>query len=636
MKYNKIWRIITAVILSAIVMIPLPAAPAHAAPAISLSRSQGATGQVITISGAGFFASSTVSRGVHVLFGKYPASNTTVDYAADIHQRLQTFELRSDGTFSGSVTVPTRLDSGTVKEEVRRGTYYIYIAYWLPPSQFAPAFDDPAIQVIVPFTVVAGTIAIEPTSGPAGTEVTINGSYFGATENVTILYDSVSSNASGDMDTNADGSFGPAKIKIPPSIAGAHTIAVSGNNTGINVLVTFTVKPEIILSPKSNAPGSMITLKGSGFAGGSEVKNTFDGAAATPAVTDAFGSFSTAFPVPAKSPAVYNVASTDGSGNTAAASFTVTASGITIDPAIGTAGTQVVIKGNGFVTGRPVTITFNNVNAGTATVDAQGSFSASFAVPQFGTGAYQVKATDGTNTASAEFSITLSVDISPRTTLASPGYVGSELTIKGEGGFPDSAVIVLYDGKEVGSSKVLADKSFSVTFKIPASAPGTSREHTITATVGSDTRQFTFVMEASPPAAPVPLKPEMRARAVTATAFDWENSLDTSGVTYTLQIATAEDFSEKSIVLEKAGLETADYTLTKDEKLKSLEKGAAYYWRVRAVDGAGNIGAWSGAGIFFVGISLQLSQPVIYLAVGIGALALVIFAFWLGRRTSYY
>jgi len=71
--------------------------------------------------------------------------------------------------------------------------------------------------------------------------------------------------------------------------------------------------------------------------------------------------------------------------------------------------------------------------------------------------------------------------------------------------------------------------------------------------------------------------------------------------TYTLQVATSEDFYSASMVLEKAELTSSEYTLSESEELEPRSKEEPYYWRVKAVDGASNESAWSGERAFYVG-----------------------------------
>ena len=62
-------------------------------------------------------------------------------------------------------------------------------------------------------------------------------------------------------------------------------------------------------------------------------------------------------------------------------------------------------------------------------------------------------------------------------------------------------------------------------------------------------------------------------------------------VTYDLQIASDQNFA--SVVLQKNGLADSQYTLTANETLAADFNNAPCFWRVQAIDGAGNISAWS-------------------------------------------
>lgn len=624
-------KLFRALLVIPFVISLLMPAYAQAAIAITASVNQGPIGKEITITGSGFYGATvneTDSRGVSILFGKYPG--TVMDYSAAIYQLLKVVELR-DGAFQTSVTIPSRLDSGSVKEEVSRGTNYIWLTYFYPAVPPFPSVNGTEIKAITTFTVVAGAITLDPNRGPVGIEVAINGSHFGVSESIAITYDGITANIAGDRDTDANGTFGISKITVPPRSAGTYVITATGNTSGSIAQANFTVTPAISVTPTSGPKGTLITVKGTGFGKNSEFNTTFGSVAGGSGTTDAVGGFAVPIAASADATGNYDITARDAGGNTASASFALTSSGINLTAVSGVGGTAVAVSGTGFITNRALSVTFNDAQVATATSDAQGRFSANFTVPALAAGTYKVKASDGTNTSEADFAISLSTDISPKTSRASPGYVGLEVTITGAGIAPLSTVTVTYDGKEVATATGGANKSFSATFKVPASNAG---EHTIVVTTGAGTRQFTFVLESAPPNPPVPLKPEMGINVKPAPSFDWENVADPSGVTYTLQIATAVDFSQAAMVLEKPGLTLSEYTISEKDKLLSTGKNAPYYWHVRAIDGAGNLGQWSGTGTFSVGA--RLSQPVIYLLIGIGALAVIIVGFWLGRRTAFH
>jgi hypothetical protein len=229
------------------------------------------------------------------------------------------------------------------------------------------------------------------------------------------------------------------------------------------------------------------------------------------------------------------------------------------------------------------------------------------------------------------FSSTTTATINPITSAESPGYVGLKLDIRGVGFVGEMAVDIKYDDIPVATTTVGSDGSFITSLDVPASKSG---YHTISLTDGTNTKEFTFILEHTPPSIPRPLKPEMNIKADAETTFDWEPVSDPSGVTYTLQIATKENFSEDSIVLEKSGFTQSEYTLTKEDRLRPVSKDEPYYWHIRAVDGASNEGRWSGTGSFYVG-GIFLSQPVIYSLFGVGSLLFGALLFWLGRKSAY-
>ena len=69
---------------------------------------------------------------------------------------------------------------------------------------------------------------------------------------------------------------------------------------------------------------------------------------------------------------------------------------------------------------------------------------------------------------------------------------------------------------------------------------------------------------------------------------------DASGVKYQVQVDDNSDFS--SPLLDQALLTASDYTMAAGETLPA----GTYYWRVRAIDGAGNASAWTSAWSFTV------------------------------------
>jgi len=129
----------------------------------------------------------------------------------------------------------------------------------------------------------------------------------------------------------------------------------------------------------------------------------------------------------------------------------------------------------------------------------------------------------------------------------------------------------------------------------------------------------------------------MGVKVESPASFDWEDVTDESSpVTYALQIATDEDFTADSIVLEKTELAKSEYILTEKEELELAGQETPYYWRVRAIDAALNEGEWTGAGEFYVAAPFAFPRWALYTLLGIGAVIIFGIGYWLGRRTAFY
>jgi predicted phage tail protein len=105
-------------------------------------------------------------------------------------------------------------------------------------------------------------------------------------------------------------------------------------------------------------------------------------------------------------------------------------------------------------------------------------------------------------------------------------------------------------------------------------------------TPGSD---MTFTTSAIPQAPTLTLPVNGAAVNTSPPTLDWSDVTVPSGVTYQLQLDDNADFS--SLVLTKVGLMTSTYTLTAGEAIPD----DVYYWKVRAVDGAGSMSVWTSA-----------------------------------------
>jgi len=399
----------------------------------------------------------------------------------------------------------------------------------------------------------------------------------------------------------------------------------------------------VSISPDEGTVTTEVRVSGSGFESNEDITIEFGSTdidiSRGDEDTSSSGAFTSYFNVPESVAGDHTVTVTVGSDE-AEAEFTVEPA-IVIDPDEGAVDDRILVSGTGFAYRENFTITFDGDEVGGDTTDGSGSFETYVNVPEVAAGEYEVEAEDDNNSASATFSISTEVSVSPTTSVNSPGHVGDELIISGTGFKPSSALTITYASDPVVFTTTSeSDGSFSYTLEVPASKAG---EHTITASDSVSSISVTFYMESTSPQTPQPLLPYMEGKADSLAHFDWEDvtaDIDDGvegslPITYKLQVATDADFTD--LLVDKTGLTTSEYTLTEEEALESTNKEAPYYWRIRAVDAASNASAWTGAGTFIVGFIFNfsnLSGWLLYVLIGVGALVLFFIGFWLGRRGS--
>jgi hypothetical protein len=115
------------------------------------------------------------------------------------------------------------------------------------------------------------------------------------------------------------------------------------------------------------------------------------------------------------------------------------------------------------------------------------------------------------------------------------------------------------------------------------------------------TTSWAFKLDNTLPSVPVHLSPTSWKQVNNSATLDWSDVSDPSGVTYQVRLYN----SSWSLVKEKAGLTSSAYAVS---SFGSLADGT-YYWRVRAVDGAGNVSAWTTSWAFKLDNTLP-SMPV--------------------------
>jgi hypothetical protein len=161
------------------------------------------------------------------------------------------------------------------------------------------------------------------------------------------------------------------------------------------------------ITPTTGITGTTVSVTGSGFGANSQITIKFNNSlvSTNPIVimTDANGSFSGSFALPASPAGSYTVEVSDGT-NSGSANFTAvidtTIDQVTSEVSPGNVGMELTISGTGFKANASVTVTYESepVVLAIATTDSSGSFSVTFAIPKSVGGEHTITVSDGETT----------------------------------------------------------------------------------------------------------------------------------------------------------------------------------------------------------------------------------------------
>ncbi len=459
----------------------------------------------------------------------------------------------------------------------------------------------PLLAVLLMSTpaLAAPVVTLDPASGAVGTKVTISGTVFDSYkgDSIHIFFDSTEISGSSPLTVPQTGEF-TIPFTIPATATpGRHWIRIKSEADSTDSLANnfFIVEePGITLDVVDGPAGTEVTIIGIGFYAGRTVTlyyyNIVEDIINT-VTASSVGQFSHSFTIPNSIGGIHKITASNAEGHLAEAEFEVLPD-LKLNLTSGGSRELLNASGTGFGYRSKVNITFGNFTVATVKTDDYGNFDIEFNVPDIKPNQYDVKAKDeADNVDKVKFTVTAGASLSQTT-----GSVGSTITVRGSGFEVGETVTVDYDNLRVGTATADNNGGFTITFYVPSSGSGS---HVITVSDGTTTKQLAFTVESEAPQNPALKLPHNSSEARSEAFLDWYDVTDPSlPVVYNLQLASDQNFS--SLVLVKEGLTESEYNLTGEEKLIAVAETVLYFWRVKAIDGAGNESEWSEPWSFYI------------------------------------
>ncbi|MSP77978.1 MAG: hypothetical protein EXR67_00185 [Dehalococcoidia bacterium] len=370
-----------------------PEQPFNVIPGVSAGSNRGAPGTSLVVVGGGFSANE---RGISVIFDRTPVATG--------------LSANAEGSFTATFPIPP----------VAAGNHFISASGTV--SSGAGVQGDN-------FSIGAGITANPSKAGP-GVTLSIQGGGFDANEkNINITYDGTPV-VSG-ITADPIGAFAAAFV-LPPSTGGSHSIKASGSVTTAAAAaeLAYQVTPTISFNRATNAPGSPITVRGSGYrANETGIILTFDGApVGQPATADSQGSFTLTFQAPAAPAGTHRLAAAGATaiGDTRGEQTFSVAPAVLLSAPSGSVGMNVDIIGSGFAAASPITVTYDSGAArASATTDATGSFRIAMPIPKSRHGEHPIAAQDAAgNSTQVVFTVESTAPSAPNLLSPSTGKSG--------------------------------------------------------------------------------------------------------------------------------------------------------------------------------------------------------------------
>ncbi|MBU1754634.1 IPT/TIG domain-containing protein, partial [bacterium] len=481
----------------------------------SVAPSQGSIGTLITIKGDGLgnenvtinfgavFASQTTASAEGtftcvftapaqaygttsiVAIGQTTATQTTGSYVGTFSVQPYIYEITpTTGTIGTLITVngsgfSVNMTAGTVTVGVEdRGTFSTSQAGTFTStftvdshvygSNTVTATDENSVSYArVEGFIMKPLISVLPISGYVGDTITVSGEGFGSSEVVVVHFGEVKTIATPSAGVNGAFSVSFTVAEQPATI----TITANGTATGAATNTPFYVTSKIVgISPNSGTIGTVVEVKGQGYAAGETLWADFGSSLSlpmTPSTATVTGSFTASFVTVSQPYGIRTITVKQGGtvGRQASGTFSVEAVVTMITPSRGTVGALVTVEGTGFGPVGTITLGLDtNTRATFTTIATNGTFSKTFTVDAqvYGTKTITVFHAGLTQVKTGSFTIMPSIAVNP-----TEGTVGATVGISGAGyGGGESVEMVLGNTATRTTYNASPNGTFSTSFTV--------------------------------------------------------------------------------------------------------------------------------------------------------------------------
>jgi hypothetical protein len=465
------------------------------------------------------------------------------------------------------------------------------------------------------------TVRLSPSRGTCGSNIYVGIINFPKLAQFQVFLGSLD-NLIATVNTDAAG-FAFTSFTLAEKPAGQYEVIVTDGTTDRSA--TLQIEPVCVASSVRFIVNEGVTIKGKCFSGNQKSTLYYDDRNIGTGITDEKGNLLINATIPSSPSGIHILKVIDAGGYSASTKVSVNPSA-RLTPDNGPVGTEVQLEAHGFSSNYDLEITTGQIKIAVLPASDNGYYRASFRIPSI-QGQNDISISDKSNAVNIPFNVTSTLTLS-----SSSGGVPSFVSLQGTGYKGSSPVTISFDDNKVGTATTNQQGEFTFNLTVGKTTGG---NHSILVSDNVNVRKAQFMVETTPPPTPRPAFPKDKETVEGDVTLAWGKVNDPSGVYYSFEIARDKDF--KDTLLVKSGLTEQDYVVAADRFNHGTETW--YYWRVRALDGASNQGAWSEIRSFRTVFNLVafITGMPIWTKGGLGVILLAFVCytcFWAGRMVS--